>query len=229
MISENTQTSADQVRHSLTFKQAKGIIDTIHRTWQQIRHRISSLMEGKIDAVIFWLDPGSKTNQYEESCRQRVCDVIREQFGDSPAELLMLTSPDKREQTVMEFHATITSALGFPASSVVSCSMPGTCGVYLWPHDALIVNSDNLEKQPLTLEEAKEILDTVSHETYHSFQRKAIVRPSHFNVPKAGAQIWRINFSNYIRPEQNPERYWTQPVEVSARLFAGYAVNHFYS
>lgn len=229
MIPEEIKTTAEQVRHTYSFEQVKGTIDTIQRTWQQIRHRISSLVQEKIDALVFWLDPGAETNQYEASCRQRVCDALREQFGDSPAEQLMRTSPAEREQMVMALHATIARALGIPESSVVSSSMPGKCGSFLWMQDVLMVNSDDLEKHPLTLEEAKEILDTILHETYHSFQCKAIVRPSWFNVPKTDAQIWRINFRNYVQAEQNPERYWTQPVEVSARLFAGLVVNHFYS
>ena len=74
----------------------------------------------------------------------------------------------------------------------------------------------------------KALLDTILHETFHALQRRAIVRPSRYGIPKAEAQIWRINFHNYIQPEQNPERYWLQPVEVTARVFAAQILNHFY-
>ena len=66
------------------------------------------------------------------------------------------------------------------------------------------------------------------HETFHALQRRAIVRPSLYGIPKAEAQIWRINFHHYVQPDQNPERYWLQPVEVTARVFAAQILNHFY-
>ena len=59
-------------------------------------------------------------------------------------------------------------------------------------------------------------------------QRRALRSPSKYGVSKAEAKIWRINFKNYIEPEQNPERYMFQPVEITAYNFASAVIREIY-
>ena len=84
----------------------------------------------------------------------------------------------------------------------------------------VVLNSLILEEQPMTETDAELLLMTICHETYHAFQLAACSRPGKYGVSKSEAKIWRINFRDYITPEENPERYWIQPLETTARLFA---------
>ncbi len=216
-------------RQSAYLRSAAQMADKAAAAWRKIRTRIVNLVREGIDALIFTFDEGAQgVAASEELRRRRVCDAIRETLGDSPAELLLQASPEMREQLIAELHIAVAQGLNIEASVIVSKELDGACGAYFWRADMLCVDSAQLEKQPMTLTEAKEIIDTICHETYHSFQRRAIVRPSRYGVLKSDAQIWRINFKNYVQPEQNPERYWTQPVEVSARMFAGSIIGQFY-
>ena len=207
MSQKGTQIRAQENRSAWSVGR---IQDAVRQKWQQIRQKVEALVREGLDALLFTFDRGADPEApYEDTLRQQVCAALRAQFGDSPAQLLMQTP-------------------GMEASIVGAVPMGGKSGCYAWEMDALLMNAGDLEKQPVTLTEAKALLDTILHETFHALQRRAIVRPSRYGIPKAEAQIWRINFHNYIQPEQNPERYWLQPVEVTARVFAAQILNHFY-
>ena len=227
MSQESTQVRATQ---SEALRQTGTFTDRAKRQWHAIRQKIVSLVQGGIDALLFAVDRGAETDG-EEARRKRVQEALREHFGESPAELLLQTPPEEREVLVAQFHTVIAQGLGIEASTVGSADLANNSGLYSWEYDLFLINADELLKQPLTLTEAKELLDTILHETYHSFQRKATVRPSRYGVQKSEAQTWRINFKdkNYIKPEQNPERYWTQPVEVTARIFAAQVLKGIYA
>lgn len=226
MSQKGTQLRAQENRSAWSVGR---IQDAVRQKWQQIRQKVEALVREGLDALLFTFDRGADPEApYEETLRQQVCAALRAQFGDSPAQLLMQTPPEKREQLAAQIHAVVAQALGMEASIVGAVPMGGKSGCYAWGMDALLMNAGDLEKQPVTLTEAKALLDTILHETFHALQRRAIVRPSRYGIPKAEAQIWRINFHNYIQPEQNPERYWLQPVEVTARVFAAQILNHFY-
>lgn len=207
------------------------IRDKAVKTWKVIRQRISAMVSEGIGSLIFAFDRGAdEATPTDQLHRKKVYEAICVHFGDSPAELFMQASPEEREQLAMAFHVTVARALGIEESVVAAVDMrSGLCGTYSWQHDLLAINARDLHKQPMTLEEAKELMDTILHETYHSMQRKATVRPSRYGVHKSTARIWRINFKNYITPGQNPEQYATQPVEITATMFAGAIVREFYS
>lgn len=224
MNPEGLQTQTSQPTQRSSFGQ---LADKVRRAWQTIYQRVAPLIKGGVSQLLFMLDKGAATTD-DALHRENVCSAIHAIYGDSPAEQLIQTPLEDRERFIAGFHITIAQALGIDVSSVASAALGGSCGVYLWDCDTLIVNQDELCKQPLTPEEAKNVLDTILHETYHSFQRKAVVRPSQYNITRADAQIWRINFQNYIAPEQNPEQYWRQPLESSARAFAATVMNRLY-
>ena len=81
----------------------------------------------------------------------------------------------------------------------------------------LYLNSDVLTDTKNKLD----AIDTVFHEGRHAFQHAAAKNPTKYSVDRKTAQQWLNNFPpNYIRYEQNPMRYFSQPIEVDARTFA---------
>jgi hypothetical protein len=81
----------------------------------------------------------------------------------------------------------------------------------------LYLNSDVLTDENNRLD----AIDTVFHEGRHAFQHAAVKNPTAYSIDRNTAQQWANNFHpNYIRYEQNPARYFSQPIEVDARTFA---------
>lgn len=81
----------------------------------------------------------------------------------------------------------------------------------------LYLNSDVLSDSNNRLD----AIDTVFHEGRHAFQHAAANNPNMYSIDRITASQWKNNFyPNYIRYEQNPMRYFSQPIEVDARTFA---------
>ncbi len=59
----------------------------------------------------------------------------------------------------------------------------------------------------------------IIHETFHIFQKISIAKNDHNPVVAA----WKHNFDNYIKPTDNKNDYYLQPVEFDAFVYA-YAV-----
>lgn len=72
-----------------------------------------------------------------------------------------------------------------------------------------------------TLQELRELRDTVLHETFHGYQHQCIENPSMHDNPFEVA-VWRENMKvdNYISPEEDLLGYYNQPLERSAFEFA---------
>ncbi len=66
----------------------------------------------------------------------------------------------------------------------------------------------------------KDVAEVVIHELRHEYQKEAVVHPEKFNVPDALRHKWKQNFRNYISYQENPFRYFIQPVEADAYLFS---------
>ncbi len=205
------------------------ISEIISQTWKMIRQKIVRLAGGAIEDIIFFFEPDSENpnESAEMHCRKTV-EAIKNCLGEDPAKALLAMSPQERETALAELHSEISNALGIEPC-LVSCEIVNGCaGLYSFSADTIMINALHIQKQPMSLVEAKELLGTICHETYHAFQHRAIVHPSRYGISKSDAKIWRINFLNYISPEQNPERYLYQPVEVSAYVFESSIIKRIY-
>lgn len=59
----------------------------------------------------------------------------------------------------------------------------------------------------------QKLINTVTHETRHQYQTEAVNNPDRFNVPTNMQTDW----------SSRPIDYWTRPIEIDARAFAGMA------
>ena len=81
----------------------------------------------------------------------------------------------------------------------------------------LYLNSDVLSNSVNRMD----AVDTVFHEGRHAFQHASADNPTAYSIDRNTAQQWAGNFyPNYVRYEQNPARYFSQPLEADARSFA---------
>jgi hypothetical protein len=222
----HTQTSAGRTQ---TAAGERLLSDGLRRAWQNIRAKITALLQGGIDRLLFALDRGAAPDtDGSRMHQQNAADALRAQFGGFPAEALLNASPGEREEIAARMHVAVARALGIEECVVIARPLGGDCGTYSFRTQILSLDSFELEKQPMTRLEAMEIVDTILHETYHALQHRAIVHPSRYGVLKSDAAVWRINFEHYVTPKENHMRYLVQPVEVSARCFAAQVLRQFY-
>lgn len=87
----------------------------------------------------------------------------------------------------------------------------------------LYLNSDVLNNPANRLD----AVDTIFHEGRHAFQHATTDNPTAYSIDRNTAQRWAENFyPNYVRYEQNPARYFSQPIEADARAFAENVLRH---
>lgn len=85
--------------------------------------------------------------------------------------------------------------------------------------NVIVIDSDNFKS-----DHPAQLLETMAHETRHSFQMHITQSPEALPPGISEEQIsrWRENLQseNYIQPDNDPEGYYNQPVEIDARSFA---------
>lgn len=197
-----------------------GLSDRAVRAWRSIRAKVCRIVRGTVEEIIFFLDPGAPLPSAAEERQYRAAAAALEEcLGRNAARTLVELHPEERDWALAELHAVLAQALGLSPATV--STEPLSChGAFLAKDQVIVLNSAAVEQQPMTESDAWLLLTTVCHETYHAFQLAACRRPSRYGVSKSDARIWRINFRDYITSEENPERYWIQPLETTARLFA---------
>ena len=77
------------------------------------------------------------------------------------------------------------------------------------------LNSNYLEKA-----DCEDLLNTILHESRHAFQNKCIDSPDSVTVKDNIIDVWKDNFDNYIRPDEDFEAYENQEIEKDANYFA---------
>lgn len=77
------------------------------------------------------------------------------------------------------------------------------------------LNSNYLEKS-----DCEDLLNTILHESRHAFQNKCIDTPNSVTVKDNIIEVWKDNFDNYIRPDEDFEAYENQEIEKDANYFA---------
>lgn len=77
------------------------------------------------------------------------------------------------------------------------------------------LNSNYLEKA-----DCEDLLNTILHESRHAFQNKCIDAPNSVTVKDNIIEVWKDNFDNYIRPDEDFEAYENQEIEKDANYFA---------
>ena len=193
------------------------LVDVARSTWNVSRDRVREIWGSLFDVGTDVDNP----DELEQARRESVSNALREVLGDSPLQALCETSTEERRKVLSDLTKHIAEALQIPIPSFrVKIIKQGVAGFYEFGADRVVVSRAEVDRFPLDIEDAAELLDTVLHELYHAFQHHAISDPSSHGITREQAKIWRRNFDNYISPEQNARLYHEQPVEVTARLFA---------
>lgn len=153
--------------------------------------------------------------------------AIEKLFGTPADEKIMrMAEKEEREEAstklILElcglYHISLTKITYFYEDS-------GSMGAY-GPHDKSIALNI---KYLMTGDRAciREYLDTIVHELRHAVQRSAIEGDDYWQVPEERQKSWLGNMvpmSNYISFGEDPEGYYTQPVEMDAFTFAHYVM-----
>jgi hypothetical protein len=131
-------------------------------------------------------------------------------------------TPEQRLDFLRQEHIRITNKYGFPAIELKVEDIPDPVG-----QDALGYNSGTsftLDSDNLASDNPWDLLNTVAHESRHSYQR-LIVEQVQLNgkVPEDFSQTqvdaWKSDLDNYITPENDFQAYRDQSIEKDARSF----------
>ena len=140
--------------------------------------------------------------------------VVLDRFGATQWE--RLTDSEKVE-AIRELKAVIGKKLGIEENPEIQLynGRDGSCGAYILGENKVEINRN-------TMDDPREVVDTVAHEMRHAYQHQ-----------RAGLQetwqdmLYKINFENYISPIPLADgkylfftNYQDQLVEVEARAFA---------
>ena len=118
---------------------------------------------------------------------------------------------DERKEAVAKLDDSVAKDLGLenqPDVKYYQSDEPGDFGGFSASENAIYINANNMD-------DATETADTIAHESRHCWQHELADK---LDTPEA--QLFRENFADYIRPEDDYEDYQSQPVEADAREYA---------
>ena len=120
-------------------------------------------------------------------------------------------SQSEREQAVVQLRDSIAEELGLenkPNVAYYNNEDPGDYGGYAASNNTIYINRFNMD-------DAAETADTVAHESRHCWQHERADNPQNEQD-----YLFKENFEDYIRPEDDFYEYQNQPVEADARDYA---------
>lgn len=185
-----------------------GVRSRVRRLWGSTRR-------------LFEAASGAAPDEAEVARRKAVTAAVRERLGECPLAVIRGTLPTERGELLNAVATHACKALDIPPVSVAVKPMTSDlAGEFNFASRRVTVSRDEAARIPMSEDEALELMDTVLHEVYHAFQRQAIKDARRYGVDSVQAEVWREEFANYVSPDQNPQEYWRQSVEVTARGFA---------
>jgi hypothetical protein len=130
----------------------------------------------------------------------------------------------QKKQYLQWQYSKIVKRLGAPAIPVSFENLPDDGGDTRGKNtgDRIIIDTDNLSS-----DEPWRLIETLAHEARHTYQNQVVQQ---FNatgkfpdgLTEAKVKSWvNDQGTNYIKPEDDPEGYWTQPVETDSRDYGG--------
>ena len=119
------------------------------------------------------------------------------------------------KDTLSDFPTWVKKKMGIDAELSFETKPVHQLGGYNPLTNKIELNSNFLEK-----EDCEDLLNTILHESRHAFQNKCIYNPSSVTVKDNIIDVWKDNFDNYIRPDEDFEAYENQEIEKDANYFA---------
>ena len=120
-----------------------------------------------------------------------------------------------RCEIATSFYNDVKEKMGIDADLSFANKPPYNLGGYDPLTNRIELNSNYLEKA-----DCEDLLNTILHESRHAFQNKCIDTPNSVTVKDNIIEVWKDNFDNYIRPDEDFEAYENQEIEKDANYFA---------
>lgn len=120
-----------------------------------------------------------------------------------------------RCEIATSFYNDVKEKMGIDADLAFANKPPYNLGGYDPSTNRIELNSNYLEKA-----DCEDLLNTILHESRHAFQNKCIDTPNSVTVKDNIIEVWKDNFDNYIRPDEDFEAYENQEIEKDANYFA---------
>ena len=195
----------------------KNSIEIKEREWDKLPEALGEKQQ--LDSL-----PNEISKESIEAYEKRMADIERTQLCieayesnllSKPEEWETLSEPEKKEQIKL-YADEVSKALDLREYEIQYEDWPS---LRRGSFDGSIVriNSDVLENNS---DYREEIVDTISHELRHAFQREACHNPEKYGVDKTTAAIWKYNFEHYITYEMWSQGYFEQAVEEDASAFS---------
>lgn len=207
----------------------KSAANAVGNTVKGVKDAVVGFAGSLVDTIISKIDPGvSDPGETDRRMVSGCHDAIEEVLGSSPFEQFASLGREDRQTAVVNITSQVAEVMGVEIGSIDIEERDGASyGCYSYAGNRISYNEQYLYEEPMTELEAKEAIDTIVHEVRHAYQHKAACRPSRYGRDKLTAQIWRLNWKNYVSYKQNIERYVNQPVEQDARWMAVSVMNTF--
>ena len=120
-----------------------------------------------------------------------------------------------RCEIASNFYEGVKKNMGIDAELTFETKPARQLGGYNPLTNKIELNSNYLEKA-----DCEDLLNTILHESRHAFQNKCIDTPNSVTVKDNIIDVWKDNFDNYIRPDEDFEAYENQEIEKDANYFA---------
>lgn len=120
-----------------------------------------------------------------------------------------------RCEIALNFYESVKEIMGVDAELCFANMSENICGGYNSVTNRIELNSKYLENP-----NCKELLNTILHESRHTFQQKCIDNPNSVTVKNNIIDVWKDNMKNYISPDLDFEAYENQEIEKDANYFA---------
>ena len=179
---------------------------------------ISSLFKDVTDNTKRNIDV-NECRTMERSCISAINETA-EKFEDGNWERY---SPEERAEVLDLLAKRIGEICKINIKGVQFFKGPPNCRGFEVGNGYLYLHNDYLENPELK----EEALNTLLHETRHTFQKAVVNDPASYDIDAETVKRWKNNFRHYLDPEKfGYMRYYTQPVEMDANMFAEYVLNH---
>jgi hypothetical protein len=150
---------------------------------------------------------------------RRVAEGLRAIFTPEVMENWDRMSAEQRHQYIGEYTDYISRVLGVSIKEIKVADLnPNHLGT-MFCDGTMVLNSrfyDSTEH----FYRPEVLINIITHEVRHMFQYSAMQKPELYGVPQETADLWLDNKNNYISGHDDPQGYWSQPIEADARSFA---------
>ena len=168
------------------------------------------------DVGIAYKDLSSKNGVLDDVNMKKECISMVKNFYNEGLDLNYADGSLKvRCEIASNFYEGVKNNMGIDAELCFDLKPAYQLGGYNPLTNRIELNSKYLEK-----EDCEDLLNTILHESRHAFQNKCIDNPNSVSVKDNIIDVWKDNFENYVRPDEDFEAYENQEIEKDANYFA---------